>query len=65
MMDHVSKVILELVGAAGFTVTIDAESVTAVSQETAERFIVRYEADYFCEAVMELAQQVGMELEDG
>ncbi len=65
MMNDASRVILELVGAAGFTITIDADKVTAVNQETGERFIVRYEPDYFCEATMELAQQVGMQLEDG
>ena len=64
-MDSVSKAILETVGATGFTVIIDHDRVAAINQETGERFIVRFDADHFYDAVVQLAQQVGIELEDG
>ena len=63
-MDAVTKAILETIGAAGFNVNIEANSVTAIDQKTGERYIVRY-ADNLYDAVVELAQQIGIDLEDG
>ena len=60
-----SKAILEIIGSAGFIVSIGVDDVTAINQETGERFIVRFDADHFYDAVVELAQQVGIDLEDG
>ena len=65
MMDAVSKAILQTIGAAGFTVTTKSDSVTAINLETGERFIVRFDAENSYSAVVELAQQVGIDLEDG
>ena len=62
-VDAVTKAI----GAAGFTVQLyghDGQSVVeAVNEETDEMFVVRGENLY--EVVFELAQQCGIELEDG
>lgn len=65
MLDSVSKAILETVGSAGFTVQVSAKIVIAIDQQTGERFIVRFDADHFYDAFVELAQQVGIDLEDG
>ena len=43
----------------GFIVSIGADDVTAINEETAERFIARFDADHFYDAVVQLAQQVG------
>lgn len=59
MMDVVSKAILETIRAAGFTVYMRPTNVAATNQETGEKFIVNYDA------VVELAQQIGLELDDG
>ena len=65
MTDSVSKAILETVGAMGFIVSIGADDVTAINEKIGERFIVRFDADHFYDAVVELAQQVSIDLEDG
>ncbi len=63
----VTKAIIETIGAAGFTVQRYGEDgqnvVEAVNEETDETFVVRGE-DLYAVAV-ELAQQVGIEGEDG
>ena len=67
VMDAVAKAILETVGAAGYVVSVSTAeglpAVEAVSEGTGERFVVR--APDLCAAAVELAQQVGIELEDG
>ncbi len=66
-MDAVTKAIIETIGAAGFTVQLygqDGQNVVeAVNQETGETFVVRGDDLYL--VVVELAQQCGIELEDG
>ena len=64
MTNPVPKAILATIHAAGFTVTVSAGSVSATNQDTSERFIVNYD-DNFYDAVVELSQQVGIDLEDG
>ena len=64
-MDLVSKAILETVGHTGYSVTIERDRLTAVDEQSGERFIVRHGRDDFYDAVVELARQVGIELEDG
>ena len=64
MTDPVPKAILDTIRGAGFTVTVADGSVTATDQETDETFIVKYD-DNFYDAVVELAEQAGIELEDG
>ena len=67
LMDSVSKAVLETIGDAGFLVTVGASErlpvVTAVNTNTGERFVVRGGDLYH--ATVELAEQVGIELEDG
>ena len=66
-MNAVTKAIIETIGAAGFTVQLygqDGQNVVeAVNEKTDETFVVRGEDLY--EVVVELAQQCGIELEDG
>ena len=64
-MDPVTKAILETIGNTGYTVTIEAGRLTAVDEQSGERFIVRHGRKDFYDAVVELAQRVGIELEDG
>ena len=64
-MDSVTKAILETIGNTGYAVTTEAGKLTAVDEQSGERFIVRYERRDFYDAVVELAQRVGIELEDG
>ncbi|MCH7592048.1 MAG: hypothetical protein IH989_04610 [Planctomycetes bacterium] len=60
-MDPVTKAVIETIGAAGY---VDALSVVvAVDERTGERFVVR--GDDLYETVVEFAQQVGIELDDG
>ena len=65
-MDTLTKAILETIGVAGYAVSIGADNglpvVEAIDNKTGERFVVRGELD---EAAVELAEQVGVELEDG
>ena len=68
LMDIVGKVLVETIGDAGYRVDIagggqEGHAVTAVAYGGGERFVVRG-ADLY-EAVVELAGQVGIELEDG
>ncbi len=66
-MNAVTKAVVETIGAAGFTVQLygkDGQSeVEAVNEETGEAFVVRGDDLYL--VVVELAQQCGIELEDG
>ncbi len=67
-MDSVSKAIIETIGDTGYTVMAGADrhgnSVAETTDEaTGEKFIVR--SDDLYTAVVELAQQVGVEVEDG
>jgi hypothetical protein len=67
MIDAPTKALPETVGGAGFDVqfgTADApHAVEAVDRETGETFVVR--GDDLYRTVVELAQHVGIELEDG
>ncbi len=66
-VNAVTKAIIETNGAAGFTVQLYGKNgqnvVEAVNEETDETFVVRGK-DWYLVAV-ELAQQCGIELEDG
>ena len=64
-MDPVTNAILETIGNTGYTVTTEAGKLTAVDEETGERFIVHHDRKDTYDAVGELAQRVGIELEDG
>jgi hypothetical protein len=37
----------------------------ALDEKTGERFVVRHDPDLFSDAVVELAQQVGIDVTDG
>ena len=68
LMDAPTKAIIESIDGCGYTVMMGADSdrnsvVEATDTKTGERYIVR--ADDLYTAVVELAQQVGIELEDG
>ena len=64
-MDTVTKSLIETIGNVGYDIQIGAEKgchiIEAVEQETGERFIIRCSDLY--EAAVELAQQIGFELE--
>ena len=66
-MDAMTKALIETIGAAGFAVQLSASEghhvVEAVNKETGEQFVVRGEDLYA--TVVELAGQVGLDLEDG
>ncbi len=66
-MNAVAKAVIETIGDAGFVVeigyTVGQPVVVAVNENTGERFVVRGEDLY--EAVVELAEQVGIKLDDG
>ena len=67
-MDLSTKAIIETIGDTGYTVMTGADSdgnrvVEAPDGRTGEKFVVR--ADHLYTAVVELAQQVGIDLEDG
>ena len=64
-MDTVAKAVLETIGKAGYVVIVGADDVTAIDRKTDERFIVRHDPVRFFDAIVELAQQVGIDLEDG
>ena len=64
IVDAVTEAILETIHKAGFTVYIRPTNVAATNQETGEKFIVNYDENFY-DAVVELAQQIGLELEDG
>ena len=63
-MKAVTKAIIETIGAAGFAVPLygrDGRNVVEAANEAT--FVVR--GDDLCTVVIELAQQCGIELEDG
>ncbi len=66
-MDAPTKAVIETIGATRFTVQLyaadDQQVIEAMSQRTGEAFVVR--GDDLYTAAVELAQQVGIELEDG
>ncbi len=66
-LNAVTKAIIETIGAAGFTVQLYGQDggnvVAAVNEKTDETFVVR--GDDLYGMVVELAQQCGIELEDG
>ncbi len=64
-MEQVSKAILETIGGLGYAVMVLPTEVRAIDEKTGERFVVRHDADLFCDAVVELAQQVGIDVTDG
>ncbi len=55
----------KLIGENPFDRCDSAADGTAINQATGERFIVRYHAEKFYDAVTEMAQPVGIGLEDG
>lgn len=66
--DATTKALVEVISDAGYVVMIGADSngnrvVEATDEKTGERFVVR--GDNLYATVVELAQQVGIELEDG
>ncbi len=67
MMDPTTEALIEVIGDSGFTVQLHAadgqDLIEAVDQRTGEAFVVR--GDDLYTAVVELARQVGIELEDG
>ena len=65
--DTVTKVVLETIRDCGHAVTLTETTVTAIDSKTGERFIVRFDLDKnaLYDAVVELAQDVGIDLEDG
>ena len=67
-MDAVAKAVIETIGRAGYAVLCGVDDdgryvVEAKDMETGEFFVVR--ADTLYDAAVELAQQAGLELEDG
>ena len=67
-MDPTTKAPIETIGTAGYVVSIEADRdknmiVETVNQSTSEVFVVRAAELY--PAAVELAVQVGIELEDG
>ena len=67
LMDAVTKAVLEVLGGAGYTVTIGvadgATMVEAIDSKTSEVFVVR--GDDLYRAVVELAAQYGIDVMDG
>ena len=67
-MDAVTTALLELIGAQGFTVSFEYDDfrrpiASASAHETGETFVVRHDTLYA--ATCELAELVGIELDDG
>ena len=67
-MDATTKALIETIGDAGYSVMTGADNhgncvVQAANRATRETFVVRADALYT--AVVESAQQVGIDLEDG
>ncbi len=66
-MNPPTKAIIEVIGAAGYEVQLGMANgyqiVEAVDQRSRETLVVR--GDDLYRTVVELAQQVGIELEDG
>ena len=66
-MDTVTKVLIDAIGDLGYQIDIGVDddkqyTVTAVAHKGRERFIVR--GSNLRETVIELAAQIGMDLED-
>lgn len=64
-MEKRAKEFLELLEASGYDVNFEDKEVTAVNEATGARFVVPRKGVRIEEAVIELAQQVGIDLEDG
>ena len=64
-MDHMTKSVAELIGGNGYQVFLGPDSVTAHQTESGQTHIVRYHDGNTYRAVVELAVQLGMELDDG
>ncbi len=66
MTDEVTRAVIETIGAAGYVVEVGYSNalsvIAAVDERTGERFVVRGGDLY--ETAVELAVQVGIELED-
>ncbi len=62
-MNSVTKSLIEVIGDSGYDIQIGNNTIEAINKKTGERFIVRCSNLY--EGSIELAQQVGIELEDG
>ena len=66
-MDPVTKAVMETIGGAGFAVTLGHDNglhvLEATAENTGELFVVR--GDDLQATAIELAEQVGIELEDG
>ncbi len=67
MIDPPTKALIEVIGSAGYGVQVGMATgchvVEATDRETGETFVVR--GDDLYRTVVELAQQVGIEIEDG
>lgn len=67
LMDTVTKALIETIGDAGFTVQVGASEgqhvIEAIRETSGERFVVRGNDLY--RVAVELAQQAGIDLEDG
>lgn len=61
-MDSITKSLIEVIGDGGYDIQIGSNTIEAIDQKTGERFIVRCSNLY--DGSVELAQQVGIELED-
>ena len=66
-MDAVTKAVIETIGDAGFVVMLSHDNglhvIEATAQDTGELFVVT--GDDLYTTAIELAEQVGLELEDG
>ena len=62
-MDSVTKSLIEVIGDSGYDIMIGNNVIEAIDQKTGERFIIRCSNLY--DGSVELAEQVGIELEDG
>ena len=62
-MNSVTKSLIQVIGDSGYDIMIGTNVIEAVDQVTGERFIIRCSNLY--DGSIELAQQVGIELEDG
>lgn len=64
MMDYLSRILLETIGGAGYVVNVEADTITAIDDETGERFIVRHKPENLYDACIEFAIMVGFDLEE-
>lgn len=64
--DTVTKVVLETIRDVGYAVTLTETQVTGIDTKTGERFSVRFDVakNELYDAVVELAQSVGIDLMD-